>query len=249
VIATGERHFTTPKVITECAEFRMGVMEYQEAWDLQQQLATLRSGLARDERIPDTVLLLEHPHTYTLGRRSDPGDVLLSESELRERGIAFRWVDRGGQVTYHGPGQLVLYGIVDVRRVGGVASYVCGLEEVVISTLAMYGIVGERKQRFAGVWIGEEKIAAVGVRVSRGITTHGFALNVSPDLDYFRYIIPCGVRGKGVTSMESVLGESLAAGEVHEAISRAWAEVFGFRMKHVRSPRQWLRKLAVTPKS
>jgi lipoyl(octanoyl) transferase len=222
----------------------MGVMEYQEAWDLQQQLAALRSDLAHDECIPDTVLLLEHPHTYTLGRRSDPGDVLLSESELGERGIALRWVDRGGQVTYHGPGQLVLYGIVDVRRVGGVASYVCGLEEVVINTLARYGITSDRKQDFPGVWIGEEKIAAVGVRVSRGITTHGFALNISPDLDYFRHIVPCGVRGKGVASMESVLGENLVMAEVTEVVSRAWAEVFGFRMKHVRSPLQWFRKRA-----
>ena len=236
MITKSERYCTAPKVITECDELRLGVMEYQEAWDLQQRLAADRSDLTRAKPIPDIVLLLEHPHTYTLGRRSDPGDILLSESELREKGVEVQWVDRGGQVTYHGPGQLVLYGIVDVRRVGGVASYVCGLEEVVINTLARYGITGERKQGFPGVWIGEEKISAVGVRVSRGSTTHGLAVNVSPDLGYFRHIVPCGVRDKGVTSMESVLGESLVMDKVIEVASRAWAEVFGFRIKHVKSP-------------
>ena len=190
------------KAPQDCLYARLGEVDYAEAWDMQSALARRRA----DGEIPDSLLLLEHPHTYTLGRRAIIEDVLASDAALAQLGVRVVHADRGGLVTYHGPGQIVSYPIVDVRPLGGPRDYVCALEEVVILTLNDFGLTAERIPDLIGVWVGDVKVASVGVRISRGISTHGFALNVSTDLSYFRHIVPCGMPGAVVGSMESLLG-------------------------------------------
>lgn len=193
---------------------RLGLVPYGEAWALQQRLAAARqAGL-----IPDTLLLLEHPHTYTIGRSGTRDHVFLSEAELAARAITCLEVDRGGDVTYHGPGQLVGYPILDLGTAPDVGRYVRNLEGGLIETLADFGIKADRLAGYTGVWIGDEKIAAIGVKISRGVTTHGFALNVSTDLSLFGHILPCGIPDKGVTSMAAKLGRPPAMSEVEDAV-------------------------------
>jgi lipoate-protein ligase B len=152
--------------------------------------------------MPSTLLLLEHPHVYTLGRRGSDVDILIGPETRAELGVEVEHVDRGGEVTYHGPGQLVGYPIINLKEWGGgPLKYVRALESMLIATLAELGIVAESEDRPTGVWIGNAKIAAIGVRVSRGVTTHGFALNVDPDLSYFDHIVPCGDPEAQVTSV------------------------------------------------
>lgn len=187
---------------TPCTVQRLGLVEYQEVWDEQRRLveACRQDGRAR-------LLLLEHPPTYTFGVRGRREHLLLNEGALASLGAAVHQVDRGGDITFHGPGQLVGYPILDLRRWRqGPSWYVRCLEQVLIETLAAFGIVGRREPGRPGVWAGEAKIAAIGVRVSRGVTSHGFALNVAPDLRWFSYIVPCGLPNARVTSMEEVLG-------------------------------------------
>lgn len=211
-----------------CQVLHLGVVEYQRAWELQKALAQARC----EGRVGDLLLLLEHPHVYTLGRRGQASDVLLSAEELRALGVAVHQIDRGGETTYHGPGQLVGYGILDVKAVGGPVAYVRGLEQVILATLADYDIAGENGgQGTAGVWVQGAKIAAIGVKVTRGVTTHGFALNVAPDLSYFSHIVACGVRDAEVTSLERLLGAAPAMAEVQETVSRHWGKAFGCRME------------------
>lgn len=193
---------------------RLGLVPYAEAWALQNRLAEDRAA----GRIPDTVLLLQHPHTYTIGRSGTRDHVYLSEAELAARGITCLDVDRGGDVTYHGPGQLVGYPILDLGLAPDVGAYLRGLEQCVIDVLAQFEIQAGRMERYTGVWIGDEKIAAIGVKLARGITTHGFALNVSTDLELFRHILPCGIPDKGVTSMALQLGRAPAMPEVEDAV-------------------------------
>lgn len=193
---------------------RLGLVGYREAWDLQQQLAEERS---RNE-IPDTLLLLEHPHTYTIGRRGTRDHVFLNEAELEARGITCLEVDRGGDVTYHGPGQLVGYPILDLGQAPDVGRYLRGLEECLIETLAAFGVKAGRIPEYTGVWIGDGKIAAIGVKISRGITTHGFALNVTTDLSLFGHILACGIPDKGVTSIQQQLGSAPPMSEVEDAV-------------------------------
>jgi lipoate-protein ligase B len=185
---------------------RLGLVPYREAWALQQELAARR----RAQAIPDTLVLLEHPHVYTIGRRGTRDHVYLSDAELEARGITCLEVDRGGDVTYHGPGQLVGYPILDLGPQADVGAYLRTLEACLIETLGDFGIVGERLANYTGVWIqGQRKIAAIGVKVAQGITTHGFALNVNTDLSLFSHILPCGIPDKGVTSMERELGKQI----------------------------------------
>jgi lipoate-protein ligase B len=193
---------------------RLGLVGYREAWDLQQQLAEERS---RNE-IPDTLLLFEHPHTYTIGRRGTRDHVYLNEAELEARGITCLEVDRGGDVTYHGPGQLVGYPILDLGTAPDVGRYLRGLEECLIETLADFGVKAGRIPDYTGVWIGDGKIAAIGVKISRGITTHGFALNVTTDLSLFGHILACGIADKGVTSIQQQLGSAPPMSEVEDAV-------------------------------
>jgi lipoate-protein ligase B len=211
----------------------LGVIPYAECWDLQN---TIAGEVAAGTR-PETLLLLEHPHTYTCGRRGGREHILAGDDVLEREGIVVLDVDRGGDVTYHGPGQLVAYPIINLLAVApnvDYPGYVRTLEAVLVSTLADFAIDAHSLEGFSGAWITTEaepeKIAAIGVRVDgRGITTHGIALNVAPDLRYFGYIVPCGIADKGVTSMERVAGAAPAIPEVKAAFTRCFAEVFGFR--------------------
>jgi lipoate-protein ligase B len=186
---------------------RLGLVPYREAWAMQQELAADR----RAGRIPDTVVLLQHPHTYTIGRSGTRDHVFLSDQELAARGIACLEVDRGGDVTYHGPGQLVGYPILDLGPTPDVGRYLRLLEGSLIDVLADFGIKADRLSGYTGVWIGNRKIAAIGVKVAQGVTTHGFALNVTTDLSYFSHILPCGIPDKGITSMAVELGDRVPA--------------------------------------
>jgi lipoate-protein ligase B len=206
------------------AVHRLGLVGYDEALEEQRhrEQACKMDGAAH-------LLLLAHPPTYTLGARARAEHLLVDESRLLELGATVRRVDRGGDITFHGPGQLVGYPIVDLRRWGqGPVWYVRSLEETVIRTLARFDIEGERRNGTPGVWVGEEKIAAIGVRISRGITSHGFALNVDPDLDYFKHIVPCGLPEAGVTSMSLLLGRGPSMELVMEAVEDSFRNTFGF---------------------
>lgn len=178
--------------------------------------------------IPDTLLLLEHPHVYTVGRRGTRDDVLLDADELAIRGVDVVETDRGGRVTYHGPGQLVGYPIVDLGPGADLVKYVRRLEDVMIGTLARFGIEAEGDPDNTGAWVGGAKIGAIGVRVTRNVTKHGFALNVAPDLSYFAGIVPCGITDKSVTSMAVQLGRVPAVSEVAVIVADQFARVFGY---------------------
>ena len=207
----------------------MGRVDYPVAWQLQKDLAARRA----EDRVSDSLLLLEHPPTYTFGRMGKRNHLLAPPEELQRRGIQVLRVDRGGDVTYHGPGQLVVYPILDLKeRAGGIGRYLRDLEEVIIRTLSLLEITGERIPGFTGIWIGEEKIAAIGVRVDvHGITRHGFALNLTTDLDCFARIIPCGLHDKGVTSLDRMPKAKLPPiGEVAHLVSEVFGEVFHARM-------------------
>jgi lipoyl(octanoyl) transferase len=209
----------------KCCLRELGRTDYGTALELQRQLAAERQqGL-----IPDQLLLLEHPHVITLGRNGHAGNVLASAEVLNRAGVAFYPTDRGGDVTYHGPGQLVGYPIVDLREwKRDVGAYVRAVEQAIIDTLAEYGIDAGRIPKLTGVWVGERKIAAIGVHLSRWVTSHGFALNVSTDLSYFQYIVPCGLT-KPVTSM-AALGVRATLGEVGEKLAVHFARIFDCEM-------------------
>jgi lipoyl(octanoyl) transferase len=177
------------------------------------------------------LLLLEHPHVFTLGRGADGRNILADRDELQSNSIEVHETGRGGDVTYHGPGQLVGYPIIDLKPDRcDVHRYVRDLEEVLVRSIADFGITGTRIAGFTGVWVGSEKVAAIGVRIARWITSHGFALNVNTDLDYFQMIVPCGITDKGVTSISRLLGRSVDMQEVVESVTRHFAEVFDREM-------------------
>jgi lipoyl(octanoyl) transferase len=204
---------------------RLGLVEYGEALEVQKQLVEERKA----GRIPDQLLLLEHPPVITLGvkARNDRSHVLASPEALLRAGVQLYETGRGGDVTYHGPGQLVGYPIIDLRPDRcDVHRYVRDLEEVLIEAVARIGIEAGRVPGLTGVWVGSDKVAAIGVRISRWITSHGFALNVSSNLDHFRLIVPCGIRDKGVTSIEVLLGRPVAMSEVERAVISAFSSVF-----------------------
>ncbi len=201
----------------------LGMVGYLDAWDLQRRLVQRRqAGEGRD-----VLLLLEHPPVYTLGKRTDRTHLLFDEAQRAAHGIDLVEVDRGGDITYHGPGQLVGYPILKLSSIRGVVDYVRTLEGLVIAALADLGIGAERSDGFTGVWVGDQKIAAIGVRVaSGGVTSHGFALNVHPDLSHFAGIVPCGIADRGVCSLAS-LGVDASMPDVIAAIERAGAASFG----------------------
>ena len=202
----------------------LGSMPYREASALQTELQEARVA----GRIDDTLLLLEHPHVYTVGRRGTAGDVLWDPSTLAARGVEVVETDRGGQVTYHGPGQLVGYPIVSLGPAPDLVRYVRQLEDVMIGALASFGVGAGRLEGCTGVWVGLEKIGAIGVRVTRGVTKHGFALNVSTDLSYFAGIVPCGILDKGVTSVAALTGTAPSVEDVAREIEDRFAGVFGY---------------------
>ncbi|HWP82798.1 MAG TPA: lipoyl(octanoyl) transferase LipB [Bacteroidota bacterium] len=202
----------------------IGRTRYAGAWKLQQKLFELRHyGL-----IGDVLLLTEHEHVYTLGKGANDNHVLASEEELARTGVDLFRIDRGGDVTYHGPGQIVAYPILDLNNYfNDIHHYLRCLEEVIIQTLMEYGIESEREEGMTGVWVKGEKIAAIGVKVSRWITMHGLAFNVNTDLSYFGRIIPCGIFHKGVTSMKQLLGREVPLSEVQKSLVEEFGNVFG----------------------
>jgi lipoyl(octanoyl) transferase len=204
---------------------RLGSVAYERGVELQDRLVAAR----RAGQIPDQLLLLEHPHVITLGSSSDPEHVLLDDAERRLLGLSLHRSGRGGDVTYHGPGQLVGYPILDLKPDRkDVHRYIRDLEEALIRALATFGVEATRVPALTGVWVGGDKLAAIGVRVSSGwITSHGFALNVNTDLAFFDAIIPCGIRGHGVTSLARLLGEAVDVREVEVRVVEALCGVFG----------------------
>ena len=199
------------------------LVPYAQAWALQQRLHTERVSGSRT----DTLVLLEHMPVYTIGRRTNPVHLRRGEAALREAGVAIERVNRGGSVTYHGPGQIVGYPILDLKPDRcDVHRYVRDLEEVLIRTAGDYGIDASRVDGLTGVWVGRDKLAAIGVRIGRWITSHGFAFNVSTDLDYFNLIVPCGIADRGVTSLERLLGRPVDHPEVEARIANHFRRVF-----------------------
>ena len=205
-----------------CELHDLGRMGYAQAFEVQREFVEKRK---RGE-ISDQLLFVEHPHVITMGRNGNDGNVLASAEILRRAGIEFHHTDRGGDVTYHGPGQIVGYPIFDLRDwKRDVVAYVRAIEQVLIDVLAEFGLHGGREAGATGVWVDGAKVAAIGVHISRWVTSHGFALNVTTDLDYFRYIVPCGLT-KPVTSM-AALGCSASRDEVMDAIVRQVPRQFG----------------------
>lgn len=196
----------------------VGRIEYQQAWDLQRRLQDEQVAGARGP----LVLFVEHPPTITIGRRGEASEVVAPAKILERRGIAVTETDRGGQVTYHGPGQLVVYPLLDLQAMKlGLHEYLRLLEEAVILLLATCDLKGYRVEGRTGVWVGKEKVCAMGIRVRKWWTMHGLALNVNPDLNHFGMIIPCGIRDRGVTSLERLLGEACPSMDEVKARMRA----------------------------
>jgi lipoyl(octanoyl) transferase len=214
---------------------RLRNLPYEEGVRLQQGLVEAR----RRGEIPDQLLLVEHPHVITLGVRvrDDRSHIVADPATLASRGVTVHESGRGGDVTYHGPGQLVGYPILAIpERRRDLHRYVRDIEEALIRALASFGITAGRMPSLTGVWVGDEKIAAIGVRVSRWITSHGFALNIDTDLDYFGLIVPCGITDKGVTSMARVLGSAPPREAVEAAVVSAFEDVFELEAVHAAEP-------------
>lgn len=205
----------------------LGTVAYREAWDLQQRLVEDR----RAGRRPDTLVLVEHPPVYTLGRRAEAGNVLMAPSDRAAAGIDVVEVDRGGDVTYHGPGQLVAYPVIRLAGSRDVVDYVRTLEAAAIRAVAALGVTSGRREGLTGVWVGREKLVAIGVRVATGgITSHGLALNVAPDLSHFGGIVPCGLATEGVCSLES-LGALTDMAVARRVLADALATELGGRLE------------------
>src|ERR1039458_2926979 len=207
-----------------------GLVDYAAGLQLQRERVAQRKAGA----IPDTLLLLEHPHVYTLGRNARQENMLVSAEWLASRGAQVFHTDRGGDVTYHGPGQLVGYPILDLtRHRRDISWYMRSLEEVFIRTAQDYGIEAGRSAGAAGVWVGNNKLTAMGVHLSRWVTSHGFALNVDTDLRYFEWIVPCGLREKGVTSLAKLLGRPGEMEAVTERVVKHFGALFGLDVRTV----------------
>jgi lipoyl(octanoyl) transferase len=209
---------------------RLGLVPYADGLELQRRLVEERKA----DRIPDTLLLLQHPHVLTIGVKKDgKSHILATPDRLSSLGVDVFETGRGGDVTYHGPGQLVGYPIIDLnpdRR--DVHRYVRDLEEVMIRACADYGLEAGRVKGFSGAWIGDEKIGAIGVRISRWITSHGFAFNVTTEIDFFNLIVPCGISDKGVTSLAAQLDKAPSMNEVEERFAHHFASVFARKVSH-----------------
>ena len=201
----------------------LGLMDYKKAWDLQHQLWSRRV----EEALPDLLLFLEHPHVITLGRRGNRSHLLVSPEVLEEMEIPVYHVERGGDVTYHGPGQMVIYPILDLKNYGyHLIRYISQLEEVILCVLKDFGIVGRRDPLNRGVWVDEEKIASVGVAIKRWVSFHGFSLNFETDLKYFELINPCGLEGKKMITMAKILGIEILREQLVERIIFHFKEIF-----------------------
>jgi len=229
----------------------LGIMQYKEAWDYQERLLQENLSIktilreATDKGLKKNMsfetqhylLFVAHPHVFTLGKSGNINNILVNKDNLAEKGIEFFHINRGGDITYHGPGQIVGYPIFDLEKFyTDIGKYLRNLEEVIILTLAEYGLRGERSQGETGVWLDpqrkgyERKICAIGVRTSRWVTMHGFALNVNTDLNYFNLIVPCGIQGKQVTSLKKELGREIDVNEVKEKLKRNFEKVFSIQL-------------------
>lgn len=217
----------------------LGSKDYKETWDFQTKILDNTIFLKRERRngsteivTPNHFLFVEHPHVYTLGKSGDMSNLLLNEEQLKDKGATFYKINRGGDITYHGPGQIVGYPILDLENFfTDIHKYLRLLEEAIILTIAEYGLKGERSEGETGVWLDvgtpfARKICAMGIRASRWVTMHGFALNVNVNLGYFDNIIPCGIKGKAVTSMEVELGKKISEEEVKQKILKHFKELF-----------------------
>lgn len=216
------------KHIVRCCD--LGRTRYAAVWDLQKSLHTA----VADNRFEDVVLFNEHHHVYTLGKGGNADHLLADQSELKNAGAEFFPIDRGGDITYHGPGQIVGYPILNLERFKkDIHWYLRQLEEVIIGTLKQFDINGVRSDGETGVWAGNEKIAAIGIKVSRWVTMHGFAFNINPDLSYFGRIIPCGIFHKGVTSMADVLKEKITVPQVLPVLKKEFEKVFDITLSAI----------------
>ncbi len=233
-------------------QFRdLGLIGYKSAWDLQEKLLSANVALKTAARSADRntdpltiatthhLLLCEHPPVYTLGKSGDLANILISDEERENWGIDFFHTNRGGDITFHGPGQIVGYPIMDLEKYyTDIGKYLRNLEEVIIQTMATYGLKGERSKGETGVWLDpgikgrERKICAMGVRCSRWITMHGFAFNINTNLDYFNYIVPCGIENKSVTSLQRELGMTIDIDEAKEKLKQQFEEVFNCRLEN-----------------
>lgn len=210
-----------------CLRVDLGRRDYREIWELQRRLVKERQA----GQVPDLLLFVEHPPTYTLGRGGRREHLLISEEELSRLGASLVETDRGGDITYHGPGQIVGYPIVDLKQIEpDVHQYLRRLEEILIRTLVDFGLATHRSRGFTGVWHRQGKIAAMGVRISRWVTCHGFALNVSTELRYFNHIVPCGIVDRRVTSMEAILRKPVLLSSVKDVITAEFGRRFHRRM-------------------
>ena len=215
-----------------CRVEQLGRVPYAAGLELQRERVAQRKA----GEIPDTLLLLEHPHVYTLGRNARKENLLFTRERLAALGAEVFETDRGGDVTYHGPGQLVGYPILDLtRHRRDLAWYMRSLEEVFIRVAADFGLQAVRLRGCPGVWVGDAKLVAMGVHVSRWVTSHGFAFNVTTDLSYFEHIVPCGIRDKGVTSLEKLLGRRVAMESVTDSVIEHLGRVFELEMERAGS--------------
>jgi lipoyl(octanoyl) transferase len=217
----------------------LGPVEYKKAWDYQIQLFNnILEAKEKGEKTESRLLLCEHNHVFTLGKNGERKNLLISDAVMKEKGISFFPIDRGGDITYHGPGQLTVYPIFDLEKVPvSPKEFVFGIESAIIRTMRHYGLSGSRIENAAGVWLDAtkpgkaRKIAAVGLRIHRKISMHGLALNVNTDLDYFQMIIPCGISNKGVTSMQKELGHPVGLQEVKQRLIREFETVFSMKFE------------------
>ena len=206
----------------------MGQLDYQEAWNIQ--VATANN--VRTGEIPNTLILLEHNHVYTKGRLSKDSDLLLTQQQFENLQIPVVETDRGGLITYHGPGQLIAYPIINLRAWGGPLKYVRALEEIIIATLTDFCIDATTISGLTGVWVDNAKIAAIGVRISQGVSTHGISLNISTDLSYFENIIPCGITGRQVTSMEALTQTQIEQPLVEQSFISNFAHIMELHLNN-----------------
>ncbi|KAK0603316.1 hypothetical protein LWI29_003674, partial [Acer saccharum] len=207
--------------------WKLGTVNYLDALKLQEKLVSDR----KIQKIPDTLLSLQHPPTYTLGKRRTDHNLLIPETELKKIGAELHYTQRGGDITYHGPHQAILYPIISLRDIGcGARNYVEKLELTMIELASLYGVKACPGQKGeTGVWVGERKIGAIGVRITYGITSHGLAFNIDPDLEYFKHIVPCGIADKEVTSLSRETGTVLPSEDViHEQLVSIFARQFGY---------------------
>lgn len=212
----------------------LGTLSYKNAWDYQEKLFTeLLDAKRKDEVASNYLLFCEHPPVFTLGKSGAEANLLMSKDFLEKHGIEYFKINRGGDITFHGPGQIVGYPILDLEQFGmGVKQYIFALEEVIIKTLKDYGVQSERLEGASGVWLDTKdknprKICAIGVRASRYVTMHGFAFNINTNLNYYSYINPCGITDKSVTSLQQETGKEVDLAEVQEKLKACFIEVFG----------------------